>query len=66
MFKFERVDGTTFTEGDEGGVIVERNSVRPSRPVSVFVTARKITGSVDLGPNEFAADPEGQLNSKFQ
>ena len=50
-----------FTEGDEGGVIVQRNSIRPSRPVTLYVEAREYTGAIPLQPGEHAADATGTI-----
>ncbi len=61
IFSFEDLTGSTSTEGDPGGVIVQRNSVRPSRPVSVFVHTRMYTGDLDLlQQGQFIADTTGQ------
>ena len=65
VFSFEGDRGTVFTEGDEGGVIVQRNSVVPSRPVRVFVQARLYSGAVMLMDNEYAASDMGTKSIYF-
>ncbi len=65
-FSLEGKRGTVFTEGDEGGVIVERElSIRPSRPVTVFVEARLYSGDIPLGDKEYIANASG-TNSYYE
>ena len=51
--------GTEFTEGDEGRVVVERNEIRPSRPVEVIVTAHLFSFFVGLLDGEHVALASG-------